>query len=171
MQKYLGKGHHLYVDNYYTSIALAEHLLQNDSHVTGTIRENRKQFPGELKRIALNKGESAFFQHDDIVIMKYRSLKNSSSGKPKVVHLLSTAHRPAQRNTNKRDRDGNIIRKPTCIIDYNYNMGGVDMVDQQLDAIDVLRKSYKWYKKLFLRLMMQCILASHKLYKKKAGEH
>ena len=27
MHKYLGKGHHLYVDNYYTSIALAEHLL------------------------------------------------------------------------------------------------------------------------------------------------
>ena len=99
LHKYLGKGHHLYVDNYYTSIALEEHLLQNDTHVTGTIRENRKQFPGELKRIALNKGESAFFQHDDIVIMKYRSLKNSSSGKPKVVHLLSTAHRPAQGNT------------------------------------------------------------------------
>ena len=28
-------------------------------------------------------------------------------------------------------------------------MGGVYMVDQQLDAIDVLRKSYKWYKKNF----------------------
>ena len=27
-------------------------------------------------------------------------------------------------------------------------MGGVDMMDQQLDAIGVLRKSYKWYKKL-----------------------
>ena len=125
MLKYLGKGNHLHVDNYYTSIALAKHLLQNDTHVTGTKRENRKQFPGELKRIALNKGESAFIQHDDIVIMKYRSLKNSSSRKPKVIHLLSTAHRPAQGNTNKRDRDGNIIRKCTCIIDYNYNMGGV----------------------------------------------
>ena len=28
-------------------------------------------------------------------------------------------------------------------------MGGVDMMDQQLDTIDVLRKSYKWYKKFF----------------------
>ena len=42
MQKYLGKGHHLFVDNYYTSYALAEYLLQNDTYVTGTIRENRK---------------------------------------------------------------------------------------------------------------------------------
>ena len=68
MHKYLGKGHHLYVDKYHTSSALAEHLLQNDTHVTRTIRENRKQFPGELKRTALTKRESAFFQHDDIVI-------------------------------------------------------------------------------------------------------
>ena len=171
MQKYLGKGHHFFVDNYYTSFALAEYLLQNDTYVTGTIRENRKQFPSELKRIALNKGASAYFQHDDMIVMKYRSLQDSSTGKSKVVYLLSTAHKPTEGNTNKRDRDGNIVRKPTCIIDYNYNMGGVDMVDQQLDAIDVLRKSYKWYKKLFLRLMMQCVLASHKLYKIKGGEH
>ena len=45
------------------------------------------------------------------------------------------------------------------------------MVDQQLDAIDVLRKSDKSYKKLLLRLIMQCILASHKLYKKTGGGH
>ena len=28
-------------------------------------------------------------------------------------------------------------------------MGGVDTMDQQLEGIDVLRKSYKWYNKLF----------------------
>ena len=44
------------------------------------------------------------------------------------------------------------------------------MMDQQLDAIDVLRKSYKWYKKLFLRLVMQCSLSAHKLYKLQGGK-
>ena len=43
-------------------------------------------------------------------------------------------------------------------------------MDQQLEGIDVLRKSYKWYKKLFLRLIMQCALSSHKLYKLKGGK-
>ena len=66
---------------------------------------------------------------------------------------------------NKRDKDGNITTKPTCITSYNHNMGGVDMMDQQLDAIHVPRKSDKWYKKLFLRLVMQCSLSAHKLYK------
>ena len=171
MQKYLGKGHHLYVDNYYTSVSLAKYLLQNETYITGTIRDHRKHFPTELKRAILDKGESAYFHHDNIVVMKYRAHKNSSTGKPKIVHLLTTSHRPAQANTTKRDRDGNIFQKPTCIIDYNYNMGGVDTMDQQLDAIDVLRKSYKWYKKLFLRLIMQCVLASHKLYKKQGGRN
>ena len=58
------------------------------------------------------------------------------------------------KNTNRVDMDGNVIQKPTSIIDYNHNMGGVDLVDQQLDSLDVLRKSYKWYKKLFLMLVM-----------------
>ena len=43
------------------------------------------------------------------------------------------------------------------------------MMDQQLDAIDVLRKSYKWYKKLFLRLVIQCSLSAHKSYKLQGG--
>ena len=171
MQKYLDKGHQLYVDNYYTSVSLAKYLLQHGTHITGTIRDHRKHFPTELKRVILDKGELAYFNHDKIVIMKYRAHRNTSSGKPKTVHLLTTSHRPAQGNTTKHDRDGNIIQKPTCIIDYNYNMGGIDMVDQQFDAIDVLRKSYKWYKKIFLRLMMQCVLASHKLYRKQGGRN
>ena len=56
-----------------------------------------------------------------------------------------------------RDKEESIITKPTCIISYNHNMGGVDMMDQQLDAIDVLRKSYKWYKTLFLWLVRSAV--------------
>ena len=50
-------------------------------------------------------------------------------------------------------------------------MGRVDIMDQQLDAIDVLRKSKKWYKKLLLRLVMQCSLSAHKLYKLQGGKN
>ena len=73
-------------------------------------------------------------------------------------------------NTAKRHRDANIIQKPMSIISYNHNMGGVDLMDQQLEGIDALRKSYKWYKKLFLRLVMECSLSAHKLYKLQGGK-
>ena len=100
-----------------------------------------------------------------MIVAKYRVKKGRSNGKPKEVCVLSTAHAPVIGHTNKRDTDGNIITKPTCIISYNHNIGGVHMMDQQLDAIDALRKSYKWYKKLFLRLVIQCSLSAHKLFK------
>ncbi|XP_033115345.1 uncharacterized protein LOC117115596 [Anneissia japonica] len=45
-------------------------------------------------------------------------------------------------------------------------MGGVDMVDQQLHSVSVVRKTYKWYKKIALRLFMQCVLSAHKLHRK-----
>ena len=67
-------------------------------------------------------------------------MKDRAIGKPKQVYVLSTAYAPAMGHTNRRDRDGNVIQKPTCINVYNHNMGGVDLMDQQLDGIDTLRK-------------------------------
>ena len=101
--------------------------------------------------------------------MKYRAKRDSARGQPKVVYVLSPSHGAAMKNTNRVDTDRNLYRTLTSIIDYNHNMGGVDLADQQLDSLDVLRKSYKWYTKFFLRLVMQCALASHKLYKKQGG--
>ena len=77
--------------------------------------------------------------------MKYRAKRDSARGQPKVVYILSTSHGAAMKNANKMDTDGNVIQKPTSVIDHNHNTGGVDLVDQQLDSLDVLRKSYKWY--------------------------
>ena len=131
MEKYLNKGHHVFIDKYYTSLSLAEYLIQNWTYVTGTIREHRKHFLVKMKTLRLEKGDAAFYQHEDVVVAKYRAKKDRSNGKPKEVYVLSTANAPAMKHTNKRDIDGNIITKPICIISYNHNMGGVDMMDQQ----------------------------------------
>ena len=104
------------------------------------------------------------------MVVKYRAMKDRASGKPKEVYVLNTVHAPAMGHTNKRDKDGDVIQKPTCINAYNHSMGGVDLMDQELDGLDVLQKSYKWYKKLFLRLVMQCVLLAHKLYRLNGGK-
>ena len=75
MERYFGKGHSLYIDSFYTSHRLAKYLIENDTNVTGTIKENRKQFPLELKNTSLQKGEAEFYQHDSIIIVKYRAKK------------------------------------------------------------------------------------------------
>ena len=69
----------------------------------------------------------------------------------------------------KTDKDGNHVIKPSMIKSYNIHMGGVDRVDQQLHGIQATRKSYKWYKKLFVRLVLQSALNSHKIFHQETG--
>ena len=44
-EKLLDRGHALYVDNFYTSVPLAEALLNRKTLICGTLRKNRKQLP------------------------------------------------------------------------------------------------------------------------------
>lgn len=54
-QRYLGKGHTLYLDNYYNSVQLAEFLYQNKTHVVGTLRKTRKGNPKHVISSKLKK--------------------------------------------------------------------------------------------------------------------
>ena len=39
--EYAGKGHHLYMDNFYNSVKLCYKMLELKTHVCGTLRRNR----------------------------------------------------------------------------------------------------------------------------------
>lgn len=43
--KYQKKGHAVYLDNFYTSVTLADDLFKRETQMTGTLRANRKGFP------------------------------------------------------------------------------------------------------------------------------
>ena len=119
----------------------------------------------------LDKGHAAFYSNGKGMLgVKYRAVQNKSGNKPKVVHMLSTLHKANMVDTGKKDRENNAILKPSCIVDYNHQMGGVDLVDQQLHSFQTLRKTYKWYRKLALRLLMQCMMNAHKAYQLHTGD-
>ena len=92
---------------------------------------------------------------------KYRADKDKASGQQKIVFMLSTCHQPAMESI-----PGKNAQNPKVIRDYNIHMEGVDCVDQQLHGFHTLRKSYKWYKKLAFKLMMQMTLNAHKVFQK-----
>lgn len=48
MSNILGMGYHLYMDNYYNSPGLTTYLSQQDTHITGTLRSNRKGVPKDI---------------------------------------------------------------------------------------------------------------------------
>ena len=45
LEQYLGRGHTLFIDNWYTSPLLAEELLKYDTGICGTVKRNRKHMP------------------------------------------------------------------------------------------------------------------------------
>ena len=54
LAKYIyDKGHHLFYDNYFSSVDLAQELLHHKTYCCGTARSNCKNYPAALKRVTL----------------------------------------------------------------------------------------------------------------------
>lgn len=156
MQPYLNKGHTIYVDNYYSSVELAEDMLRNRTHVVGTLRNNRKGNPTEVIGKKLKKGEYIWKRRENIVVGKWRDKRD--------VLVISTCHKFEL--TPVANRNGNEKMKPNIVADYNQFMSGVDRADQMLSYYSTPRKTIRWYLKLFFHLLDICIWNACWLYKK-----
>lgn len=63
-----------------------------------------------------------------------------------------------------RRRDNINVQRPALISDYNRHMGGVDHMDQFLVYYAIGRKSIKWYKIIFWRVLDMAIVNGFVLY-------
>ena len=73
LDRNLGQNHHIYQDNFYNSVRLAQILLDRNVRVCGTMRANRGilcDLEGEGKR--LKKGESAFRKKGDVMVQVWK---------------------------------------------------------------------------------------------------
>jgi len=89
-------------------------------------------FPAELVNADIQRGQTKFSLSDSgMLAVKYRA-QDKANIKPKIVDLLSTAHSNDTVASNKKDKDGNAVMKPSCVecvLNYNKCMGGVDLMD------------------------------------------
>ena len=82
-----GKNHHLYCDNYFTSILLFTYLLNMKIYASGTIRQNKRGLPGEVKKLPrMNPGDHQSFQKENLVTPVWQDNK--------PIQVLSTNSRP-----------------------------------------------------------------------------
>ena len=106
----LGLNHHIYQDNYYNSMRLAQTLLDRNMRVCGTIRANRGipcDLEGEGKH--LKKGQSAFRRKGDIMVQVWKDKR--------LVRMISTIHEATVVNTGRKDRKTNMeIKKPSAVV-------------------------------------------------------
>ena len=134
-------GRNLTVDNFFTSVPLAQTLLRNGLTLVGTMKKNKGEIPEEFKNS--NRREvysSEFGFHDQLSLCSYVPKKG------RAVVLLSTLHHRAEISEGRK-------RKPQIISDYNISKGGVDTLDQCVHAYSCSRKSNRWPTKLAFNML------------------
>lgn len=82
MKPYLGNGHTLYIDNWYSSPALFKFLYNNCTNACGTVIKRRKGMPKIDER--LKRGEATFRSSNNLLVLKWMDKKG--------VYMLSTMH-------------------------------------------------------------------------------
>ena len=167
------QGYHLFCDNYYSSPKLCSDLFQRGCFMTGTIRENRIGFPKNLDNplpVKAERGTSRWFRDGQTIFVKWKDTK--------VVCVISSYYPATGREMVERGKGklvgGRYVKErvniPPAIKGYNGHMGGVDLSDQLLKCYEIIRKSKKWWKTLFLHFIDVAIVNSFLRHKAIGGE-
>jgi hypothetical protein len=164
----LHKSHTVYMDNYYNSPALLDELLERETLGCGTVRSNRKGLPKSIVKANMKEAGASCFRRKDSEIAEGAGMLCLKWVDKRSVMMLSTVHAATASWTGKRKRDEERtkIYKPTVIVDYTRLMGGVDLSDQLMNYYNFLRRSKKWWRKLWVHLLNMIIHNAFVLNKK-----
>jgi hypothetical protein len=113
-----GKGYHLYFDNFFSSIDLANLLSAQQTGMVATTRVNRKKYPKELLKQTLLRGESKHHSVGPVDCFVWQDKKQ--------VHFINTISDPQRNATVKqKNKDGSTvdIPCPESVHLYNQHMG------------------------------------------------
>lgn len=147
------------VDRFFMSVNLLKKLPHA---LVGTCMSNRKNVP--IMNEKLQRGESlAKCTDDGIICFKWQDTKE--------VLLMSNCDKNIIQTADRRLKDGTkkTFDCPEAIVFYNKMMGGVDKADQYSTTYDIDRKSNKWWKRVFHRLLQMSISNSWIMYQKLNG--
>jgi len=149
-EPYLDNNRHFFFDNFFTLVDLMRDLQSQNTCACSTVRQNRKDFPGDLKQMKLVAGEVRTRQSGNLVATMWRDKH--------VVSLLSTNAPPEPeihtvqqvvQGWRKQVVPAESMKKPDVVVVYNSGMNGVDVNDQYRSYYPPGTTSRKWWKYLF----------------------
>ena len=125
----LGKGANITMDNWFTSISVAQRLHAENTTLVGTLRRNSRCIPSKAKECrGRERGNCRYFFAENFTLLSMKDRKRQP-----ILLLSSQHHRPGVRNG-----------KPEIVDFYNRNKSGVDNMDHMLSLTSSARKSNRW---------------------------
>ncbi|XP_060755461.1 piggyBac transposable element-derived protein 4-like [Neoarius graeffei] len=125
-------GRNITMDNFFTSVPLAQSLLEKNLTLVGTLRQNKADIPPIMKPSDSRERYSSTFGFcGDMTMVSYVPKKK------KAVVLLSTMH-------DDTAVDERMKKKPEVIQYYNKTKGGVDLMDQMVQTYTSKRRTRRW---------------------------
>ena len=129
----MGKGYHVYMDNFYNSVTLAKELYAERVHCTGTLRLQRGAPPTlralQGKRIPRNSYHH--MRNENTIVMCWYDTR--------LVSLITTfhgtdtapyVHKKKVRKHGRTEIQTVNLDRPIAIREYTKYMQGVDRLDQ-----------------------------------------
>uniref|UniRef100_A0A3B3DUE4 PiggyBac transposable element-derived protein domain-containing protein n=1 Tax=Oryzias melastigma TaxID=30732 RepID=A0A3B3DUE4_ORYME len=141
MEPFLDRGRTVTMDNFFTSLSLANRLLQHNTTLLGTVNKIRREVPEQAKNTKEREEFSTqLFTSGSALLTIYAAKKK------KNVCLLSTLH-------TKVEVEADLRQKPNVVTDYNYLKCGVDVLDQKLRAYTVRTGTRRWPVAVFYNIL------------------
>ena len=141
--------YHIFMDCFYTSPNLCEKLRKMYFHLTGTVMVRRKGMPTDLATKKKRK------QHEVVAFRKDYNIMALQWKDKRVVTMLSSMCNMECEEVKRvlGNNKSAIISKPVVILNYTKYVGGVDRADHFCRSYAFLRKTSKWWRKMFFWLM------------------
>ena len=131
------RGRNLSIDRFFTSVTIAEWLLDRGLTVVGTLRTDRKGIPEAVKKVDNREDKNTkFFFCEDISSLLVSYVVKKKKGWNNVL-VLSTMHKNVHVTQDER-------MKPDVITFYDHTKGGVDIMDQMAGFYSTRMKTHRW---------------------------
>ncbi|KAI5645663.1 transposase IS4 domain-containing protein [Phthorimaea operculella] len=132
--------------SFFNSPKLARYLKKNGTDCVGTLRPTREEVPIAVQKCPLREGEFVARHAGDVMTVAIQNNRSRTT-------CISTCHDVSQvvKTENRRQPISYLL---ALADDFNHNMGGVDLMDQKLEAYLIERKQcLQWSKKMFKRIL------------------
>lgn len=147
------KGFKLFFDNYFSSVALLNHLAEMGYCATTTIQEARAANCPLTKKKVMEKQPRGYYEYqtdanDTIALMKWKDNKVVS-----CITNYDTIDRGTCTRYSRDAKEKVTVPQPKPIANYNKGMGGVDKMDQAVSSYRTRIRQKKWWWPIFVYLV------------------